>query len=201
MGVNSKNELFITKDELIESYAWLLEQPDDVRNCASSIDSVVSLYREAKRKSTKNGSLANDPKSNRADKKTFNESLKRLSKAIDDLETSDETNLRLDPSLAKNDPTVNTSNSARTLSDRDPPPSTGPTDQPFSAHSKGAPDTCQEPAYLPDSCPCALFTRSLIDETSHQRIVRLKDKFNLSCEQEVMRLAITVAYHKLKRLT
>lgn len=173
-----------TKAELTKAFQWLQQQPETVRNQVGSSDALMTMYR----RSQVYGSL-NPASEAPVSEKKFKSELKDLAVQMGSFDSTKEPNEELSkkkyieaPPSHATPPT--TSNFNMETSSYTPPPTVN--------YSPAANQSFIDPGATEN-----LFE---LDGLSKQRLEELKHQLNLGSEKEVLRLAITVAYHRLKQL-
>lgn len=159
-----------TKDTLTKAYTWLLHQNASIRELATTPDILVSLFLKAQR----NGDEALETPSIQ----NFKNELKSLAGMMGELE-------------GKKLPQTSTAPVAAQV------PSPAPTPAPTPAPKQ---IFAQQAAPQPTPVPTTPDVVSQLDAKTKAMIAEVREQLNLGSDVEVMRLLISLGYHKAKGL-
>jgi len=160
-----------TRDVLVKAFEWLNHQPEAIRDRATSADSLVSLYLQAKRKSLENGG---EPMTSAASVEAFKADLKSLAEGLKQFEV---------PSFAP--PQIQPVGSvARSATN-----GLGP---------RLAVEPAPHPISVAPPPPPPVTLANLLDSRSLEFIRDYQYRMNLSSESEALRALIALGYDRAR---
>ena len=159
-----------TRDILIKAYEWLSTQPDVLKQKAKDADTLVSLYMMSRRRATQ------DNWEEKVSAETFKNDLRHLAEDLKQFET---------PTMA---PT--------------------PAPMPASPPQKSIPAAPLMPSIVEPQVTATVATTTAVtkpqglnlDERSLRMVREIQDRFNLSSENEAIRMLIVLGYEKVRPL-
>lgn len=185
-----------TKDTLVQAYAWLQGQNENIKELATTPDVLVSLYLKAK--------LQGNSALERPSIQNFKNELKNLAGMIGEFEVVEQqgsttgnstelatSTIRFRSQNMRSSEQSSSMHTVNHAAPKAPPPSAG-----ASAYSHQQPPQ-PEPA-APQSTENSEFHR--LDSRSLDMIQDVKIQFNLSSDTEAMRLLISIGYNQVKNL-
>lgn len=178
-----------TKETLAEAFDWLQYQPAQIRQAASSPDSLVGMYLKAKRHGIQSLTRENNDPSGSASSKQFLQDLQTLKKDFDAFEESPEANLEVSPAAAE-PPTAKKVHATVHQETPPAPPASGIFQSPPAASGT---TTTTRTAQVTHTQQVVETTQSF-DEESEQMLEDTMKRFNLSQKSEAMRLLMSVGY-------
>lgn len=180
-----------TKETLVKAYAWLQSQSESIKELATTPDVLVSLYLKAK--------LQGSEALERPSIQNFKNELKNLAGMIGDFEVIEPDSSAPTVRFRSQDAKPEFRQESRTT----PPKAT----QPAPSAQTQTPEYFQTPRseIRFDSTPESFHTdarpsSSSYDLRTENMIQEVKNQFNLSHEDEAIRLLIATGYHQLKTL-
>lgn len=185
-----------TKDTLVQAYAWLQHQTNGIKEMATNPDILVSLFLKAQRQG--------DESLERPSIQNFKTELKNLAGMMGELEGNRAQNVSPSSSPAQNQ--VHAQSHAHT---QNPPHSqhlSAPQTHTQPAHRAplGMPQTAGQASHsqYPHHRQNAEVRQTIetMDPRSLAMIQEVKNLFNLSQDQEALRLLISVGFNQLKTL-
>lgn len=160
-----------TRDTLLKALRWVLSQPDHIKEMANSEDLAVSLYLKAQRQG--------EESLERPSIQNFKNELKSLAGMMGELEGQKQPVTSLQNSMMQQNSVQN---------------------HPPLNHQQNHPQQSQNISASQFQAPRELDLKSVLDVKSWSMIQEVKTAFNLSSETEVLRLLISLGYHKSKQI-
>lgn len=170
-----------TRDTLLKALRWVISQPEHIKEMANTEDLVVSLYLKAQRQ----GEEALE----RPSIQNFKNELKSLAGMMGELEGQKLSQAQ--NTATNNSHFQNSSPNMNQQANHQTAPT--PVAPPPSAQSIHA-------SHYQTQAPRELDLKSVLDLKSWSMIQEVKNAFNLSSETEVLRLLISLGYHKSKQI-
>lgn len=171
-----------TKDSLLKAYAWLQNQDSSIKEMATTPDILVSLYLKA----TRDGDAALD----RPSIQNFKHELKQLAGLMGEFEkegtpakSADQLNLQAVSAAGKREVASKSSE---------------PTSLDFNALEKKFNSGMSQP--IMPTASAAISGSLELDSTSVSLINEVRQKLNLTTNQEALKMLIQVGYNKVKKL-
>ncbi len=176
-----------TKDTLVQAYAWLQGQSENIKEIATTPDVLVSLYLKAK--------MQGNHALERPSIQNFKNELKNLAGMIGEFEVVEQQGTSNGSSTELNTSTIrfrsqnvrSSTEKASTTTYQAPPVEPPPHHHPAATTTPAALPELREDSHKMDS-------RSL------DMIQEVKIQFNLSSDTEAMRMLIAVGYNQVKGL-
>ncbi|MEK6554485.1 MAG: hypothetical protein AABZ31_04540 [Bdellovibrionota bacterium] len=212
-----------TRETLMMAFDWIRSQPKNIQELASTSDALVSIYMQARRRGGQYNTTPVSSQSFKQDLKNLAEGLKQFDGAEQVPPTQYQTPVQ-SPSLPQSAPPqapqiYSTHPSANMMPPQmpqtqyAPPPQYPPVqalpNQSISAHhppvqhyappTPTAPPTAQQ-TYYAAATPASFESEPVLDAKSLDAARRVQARFNLSSENEAVRLLIALGFEKVREM-
>ena len=168
-----------TKDQLAEAYAWLMEQPENLKGYATDADTLISLYQKSKR----------DNAGFEASVENFKSELKSLAGMVDSFD-SDQAKLQQEQQAQVSEP------EAKRVVYASPKAAHAQPSAPAQSTQPQAPQ--QQQAVTTQAAKPAGTSIQGLDAKSQALLIETKNLLNLSSEEEALRVVIKMGFEKRK---
>lgn len=181
-----------TRETLQKAFNWLQEQPEPVRSSVHTPESLVSLFQKSQRLNDEDAPVSS---------KKFMSDLKNLATSLDQFEAPKASNKpNPPPTPQKEKPEPKSALFDFSTETAAPPTDFSPAkveQQQVLINSEpiAAPPSVEEK--VQESKPSFEFA---MDPISQSRITRVRERFNLSSDQEAIRLLISIGYEKITHI-
>ncbi len=184
MAIKNPPPQAYTRDVLSKAYEWLKTQPNSVKNRAEGVDQLVSLYLHAKRYGELNSEVEpND--THPISSQSFKSELKELAQ---DIRQFDEPQVSI-PTAPETPPASAPVNLPEEVELKPMTPMTRMTQNSVKPTAKTT---------LPNETP-SVNGAPFLDSRSRAMTQKVKDRFNLSSDEEALRMLIVLGYESLQK--
>lgn len=190
MTVNQLPPQAFSKDTLSKAFQWLMTQGPHIKELATSPDLLISLYQKAQ--------LHGDEALERPSIQNFKNELKNLAGMMGELQpnlSAQVTNTAVVQSQPHQQFQTQVNQHNHNIAPQIPVQPKVP--QSFSPVSPLVPQSTAQVSQAPETKPSSL---SQLDAKSVSMIHEVKAHLNLSCEQEALRVLISLGYSKVKKI-
>ncbi len=202
MGIQLPPQAY-TRDTMVQAYEWLQSQPSSIRELATSPDSLVSLFMQARRRGGAQV-MASHPVSSQA----FKQDLKNLAEGMRQFEGNDDFGQQSHTQQTQpQQPNVQAATGATaspTVNVMVTPNYSQPNYQQMPQQMHSAPmhnTSMQQQQHI--AAPMNIETDDTyasLDSKSHEMVRRVQTRFNLSSEKEALRMLIALGFDKVREM-